>query len=75
MKMHWCAEAEFAVAAQQAAMREAEEASLPPEASRGLGRTPPVTFRVFEALPGVYAGHLESPRSILLPRTPKVANA
>ncbi|CAE7723884.1 PARC [Symbiodinium pilosum] len=47
--------AEFAVAAQQAAMREAQEAQLP-----------------VEVLPGVYFGHLESPRSTLLPRTPKV---
>ncbi|CAE7266795.1 unnamed protein product [Symbiodinium sp. CCMP2456] len=47
--------AEFAVAAQQAAVREVEEAALPAE-----------------ALPGVYFGHLESPRSTLLPKTPRV---
>jgi len=47
--------AEFAVAAQQAAMREVEEAALPAE-----------------ALPGVYFGHMESPRSTLLPKTPRV---
>lgn len=47
--------AEFAVAAQQAAMREQEQASLPAE-----------------ALPGVYFGHMESPRSTLLPKTPRV---
>mmetsp|Transcript_64660 Transcript_64660/g.151982 ORF Transcript_64660/g.151982 Transcript_64660/m.151982 type:complete len:489 (-) Transcript_64660:100-1566(-) len=47
--------AEFAVAAQQAAMREEQEAHLP-----------------VEVLPGVYFGHTESPRSNLLPRTPKV---
>ncbi|CAE7238566.1 unnamed protein product [Symbiodinium natans] len=47
--------AEFAVAAQRAALREAEEASLP-----------------VQVLPGVYFGHMDSPQSTLLPKTPKV---